>query len=102
MIRYDVQCQLCGWTREVDSTPEDIDGIDILCRACGGPMKLVWLPNHRVPFPSFTTNHLNAYNNGQPLEVTSLQQIRNLEKKYQDRELRWEPGSWNNYHYGEE
>ncbi len=100
-VLYDVQCDQCFTAKEVYSEPELIDNLMLNCQ-CGGVMRLAWLPNHRRPFPSFVTNNLKTYNNGQPMEITSLHQIRQLEKKYADRELRWEPGSFDNYHYGEE
>lgn len=101
MVLYDIQCNQCLATKEVFCDSQDIDSFSTECPRCGGLMTVAWLPNNRKPFPAFVTPHLKGYNGGAPMEINSLHQIRQLEKKYQDRELRWEPGNYDS-HYGEE
>ena len=92
--RYDFECDLCGWITESDQPSADIDHTVLLCPECGGSARLTWLPNHRKPFPSFVTTHIT----GKPLEISSLQQIRHLEKARESTKFCWEPGSFDTKH----
>lgn len=70
---------------------------------CGGEtvQTIIGRTEKAKPFPSFTTSHLKN-SNGQPLEITSLRQIRELERQHKATDLVWEIGSYNSEHYGEE
>ena len=90
MPRYDVQCDKCKEVMEVICASEEIDSFGLNC-PCGGVAKLAWLPKAYKPFPAFVTKNID----GKPQEITSLHQIRKLEKANEHKKLCWEPGSYN-------
>jgi len=96
MIRHDFECLKCGAILEdqpVDSTNID----DIRCEECSQKMEVLYRTKTYKPFPAFTTSNID----GKPREITSLHQIRKLEKANEHKKLVWEPGSYNSLKYGD-
>lgn len=90
MPYYTFECQGCGLRIRFFSSISQKSTPVCDC----GEMVEFWEPSNYKPFPAFTTTNVN----GRPLEITSLQQIRKLEKESGSRNLVWEPGSWNSKH----
>lgn len=101
MPLYNFQCDCGFWKYDVMVPMAQVNNHLELCTACGHRMEMMWWDSrtNNRPFPAFVTNHLSTLE-GKSLEITSLQQIRQLEKKYEDRKLIWEPGSYDS-NYGD-
>lgn len=70
MPLHDYQCSECGAKLDDQWTHPD---------CCGRPMSIVWHGwRGKRPFQPFTTKHVN----GKPMEITSLAQLRQVERQY--------------------
>lgn len=98
MPRYTFECPECKLHVEYFSTIATYVKDTKPC--CHEPMVQTYVGRTEavVPFPEFVALHAP----GGPTTIKSLRDIRRLEKKYEDRNLVWEPGSYDNAHYGEE
>lgn len=90
MPYYQFECQNCGLRVEFFSSIEAKSTPVCDC----GEMVEVWEPRKHKPFPAFVTTHID----GKPREITSLHEIRQLEKAHERTKLCWEPGSYDSKH----
>ena len=94
MPLYDFICHECG--TKIYYFARIKDRVVPVCVAHGDMDQILATGNGHQPFKPFTANHTPDG----PVEITSLHDIRRLEKKYQDRDFYWEPGSYDT-NYGE-
>lgn len=90
MPAYTFECDQCHLQLDVFMTLTELERCGAPECAEHGPMDYVWEPRKHKPFPAFTTTHVD----GKPMEITSLHQIRKLEKEREGRKFCWEPGSY--------
>jgi putative FmdB family regulatory protein len=79
MPTYGYKCRFCGEKIELTMTVSAMEKSNPECPGCGDLM--VWDPSgsYRThPFKSFITHHVN----GKPMEIGSLHELRNVEKRY--------------------
>jgi putative FmdB family regulatory protein len=102
MPTYDYKCHKCNHTEELLLRLSE-HVVTLPCPSCGGSMEQYFpRPPSTGSFPAFTLEHSRHLSeDGEPIEIHSLADIRRLEKKHEDRELCWEPGSFDTKH-GEE
>jgi len=103
MPLYDFKCDNCGYVLEDEYVHHlEIDGYYTECPVCGIEMeRLFTCSSKHQPFKEFTTDHLKHLTGGKSITFKSLQEIRKFEKAHEDRNLVWEPGSYDTK-YGEE
>ena len=94
---YRFECEPCRFSFEVYMSIADYDLFGPPECEEHGPMAHVWESHRYRPFPSFTTTHVD----GKPMEITSLHQIRRLEKEREGSKFCWEIGSYDSSHYGD-
>jgi len=97
MPTYKFECEPCQFRLEVYMPLSMLDQFGPPECEEHGPMQYVWELNKTRPFPAFTTTHVD----GKPLEITSLHQIRKLEKERERSKFCWEMGSYDSSHYGD-
>lgn len=79
MPTYQFRCERCGKRREFFVPVAELAALEEETRCCGQRMLYDWTHSvrHR-PFRPFTTKHVN----GSPMEITSLSQLRRIEKQF--------------------
>lgn len=94
MPYYSFECEPCNMRLSFFCSIAELErGVEC---AEHGPMTQLWEPTFYKPFPAFTTTHID----GVPTEITSLSQIRRLEKQREATKFCWEPGSYDS-RYGD-